>query len=108
MLFLLVKMAVTDQLKTTDNKIKANQPQYDLDRLAAKISVLSSGELRKYVYLTCEYLGYNPSVTEQAKFDYSRLGKVFNKGLDKDDQKEGLFKRLNSIEGKNEEQLKAI
>ena len=58
MIFLLVKMAVTDQLKITDNKIKANQPQYDLDRLAAKISVLSSGELRKYVYLTCEYLGY--------------------------------------------------
>ena len=51
-------MAVTDQLKITDNKIKANQPQYDLDRLAAKISVLSSDELRKHVYLTCEYLGY--------------------------------------------------
>ena len=26
------------------------------------------------------------------------MGKIFNKGLDKDDQKEGLFKRLKNIE----------
>ena len=34
-------MTVNDQLKIIDNKIKANQAQYDLDRLAAKISALS-------------------------------------------------------------------
>ena len=45
-------MKVTDQLKTIDNKIKENQAQYDLDRLAAKISAYSSGDLRKYEYLT--------------------------------------------------------
>ena len=33
--------------------------------------------------------------------------KVFTKGLDKNDQKEGLFKRLKNIEDKNEELLKA-
>ena len=33
---------------------------------------------------------------------------MFNKGLDEDDKKEGLFKRLKSIEDKNEKQLKAI
>ena len=44
-------------------------------------------------------MGYRPSVLEQTKFDYSPLGKVFNKGLDdKDDKKEGLLKRLNNIE----------
>ena len=43
-------MTVTDQLKIIDNKIKANQVQYDLDRLAAKISANSFGELRKYEY----------------------------------------------------------
>ena len=92
-------MTVTDQLKIIDNKIKANQAQYDLDRLAAKISALSSGELRKYEYLTGEDLGYRPNVLEQTKFDYSPLGKVFNKGLgDEDDQKEGLLKRLKNIE----------
>ena len=49
-----------------------------------------------------------PSTIEQAKFEYSPLGKGFNKGLDKDDQKEGLFKRLKNIEEKNEEQLKIL
>ena len=80
-------MRVTDQTKIIDNKIKANQTQYDLNRLTAKISALSSGELRKNKYLTGEDLGYRPSVLEQTKFDYSLLGKVFNKGLDEDDKK---------------------
>ena len=66
-------MIVTDQIKIIDNKIKVNQAQYDLDRLAANISALSSGELRKYEYLTCEDLGYRPSVLEQTKIDYSPL-----------------------------------
>ena len=52
--------------------------------------------------MTGEDLGYGPSVLEQTKFDYSPLGKVFNKGLDdKDDQKERLLKRLKNIEDKN-------
>ena len=101
-------MAVTDQLKIIDNKIKTNQAQYDLDRLAATISAYSSGELRKYEHLTGEDLGYQLSVLEEKKFDYSPLGKVFTKGLDKDDQEEGIFKRLKNIEGKNEQQLKVI
>ena len=80
-------MTVTDQLKIIDNKIKANQAQYDLDRLAARISAHSSGDLGKYEYLTDEDLGYKPTVFEQAEFEYSRLGNIFTKGLDKDDQK---------------------
>ena len=40
-------MTVTDQIKIIENKIKANQAQYDLDRPAAKTSAFSSGELRK-------------------------------------------------------------
>ena len=74
------------------NKINANQAQYDLDRLAAKISAYSSGDLRKYEYLTGEDSGYKPSVVEQAKFNYCPLGKVFNKGLTEDDQEEGLWR----------------
>ena len=50
-------------------------------------------------------MGCKPSIFEQAKFDYSPLGNIFTKGLDKDDQKEGLFKRLKNIKGKNEELL---
>ena len=43
-------MTVVDQ--QDGSKVKKNQAQYDLDRLAAKISVYSSGDLRKYEYLT--------------------------------------------------------
>ena len=87
-------MTVTDQIKILHRKIIQNEVQYDLNRKAAKISALSSNNLDKYEYLTGEDLGLKPSIVEQAKFEYSPLGKVFTKGLDKDDQKEGLFKRL--------------
>ena len=45
---------------------------------------MSSNDLRKCEYLTGDDLGYKPSVVEQAKFDYSPLGKIFNKGLTED------------------------
>ena len=64
--------------------------------------------MEKYELLTDEDLGLKPSTVEQAKFEYSPLGKVFNKGLSEEDKKEGLFKRLKNIEDKNEEKLKAI
>ena len=79
-----------------------NEAQYDLERKAAKIS---SNNLDKYEYLTGEDLGWKPSTIEQAKFEYSPLGKI---RLDKYDKKEGLFKRLKHIEDKNEEQLKLL
>ena len=101
-------MTVTDQIKILNRKIKQNEAQYDLDRKAAKISALSSNNLDKYEYLTGEDLGLKPSTVEQAKFEYSPLGKIFNKGLSKDDKKEGILKRIKNIEGKNEEQLKLI
>ena len=85
-----------------------NEAQYDLDRKAAKIFALSSNNLDKYEYLTGEDLGLKPSTIEQTKFEYSPLGKIFNKGLSDDDKKEGLFKRLENIKNKNEEQLQAI
>ena len=51
---------------------------------------------------------YKPDEFEQAKFDYSSLGKIFTKGLDKDDKKERLFKGLENIKDKNEELLNAF
>ena len=102
-------MTITDQIKILDRKIVQNEAQYDLDRKVAKISALPSNNLDKYEYLTYEDLGLKLSTVEQAKFEYSPVGKIFNKGLDKDkDKKEGLLKRLKNIEGKNEEQLKAV
>ena len=58
--------------------------------------------------MTGEDLGYKPAVVEQAKFEYSPLGKVFNKGLEEDHKKEGLLKRLKNIADKNKEQLEEI
>ena len=94
-------MNVTDQIKIVNRKIKQNESQYDLDRETAKISALSSNNLGKYELLTGEDLDLKPSTIEQAKFEYSPLGKIFNKGLSEDDKKEGLLKRLKNIEDKN-------
>ena len=101
-------MTRKDQIKILDDKIKANNVQYDLDRMNAEISAYSSGDLPKYEYLTKKDLGYKPDAFEQAKFEYSPLGKVFTDGLDKSDRNEGLLKRLKNIEDRNNNQLLAI
>ena len=62
---------------------------------------MSTNNLDKYEYLTGEDLGLKPSTVEQAKLEYSSLGKIFNKGLSEEDKKEGLLKRLKNIGKKN-------
>ena len=99
-------MTVTDQIKILNRKIKQNEAQYDLDRKAAEISASSSNNLDKYEYLTGEDLSLKPSNGEKAKFEYSPLGKMVNKGLSEEDKKDGLLKRLKNIEDKNKELLK--
>ena len=91
-------MTINDQIKILNKKILENEAQYDLDKKVAIVSARSSKNLDKVEYLTGEDLGLKPNTIEQARFEYSPLGKIFNKGLDKDDQKEGLFKRLKNIE----------
>ena len=97
----IIKMASADKIKILDNRIKANQAQYNLDQEAAKISTLSSKKLEKYEHLTGKDLKYKPEVVEQAKFEYSPLGKIFIKGLEEYDKKEGLLKRLKARMKKN-------
>ena len=101
-------MTRKEQVKTLGDKIKANNAQYDLDRMNAEISAYSSGDLPKYEYLTKKDLGYKPDAFEQVKFEYSPVGKVFTDGLDKSDKNEGLLKRLKNIEDKSNNQLLAI
>ena len=101
-------MTRKEQNKILDDKIKANNAQYDLDRMNAEISAYSSGDLPKYEYLTKKDLKYKPDAFEQAKFEYSPLGKVFTDGLDKSDKNEGLLKRLKNIEDKSNNQLLTI
>ena len=69
---------------------------------------MSFGNFDKYEYLTGEDLNYKPSTVKQAKFHYSPMNKFFNKGLEEEDKKERLLKRLKNIEDKNKEQLKMI
>ena len=73
-------MTRKDQLKILDDKIKANNAQYDLDRMNAKILAYCSGHLPKYEYLTKKDLGYKPDAVEKVKFEYSPIGKVFTDG----------------------------
>ena len=87
-------MTRKEQVKILDDKIEANNAQYNLDRMNAEISAYSSGDLPKYEYLTKKDLNYKPNAFEQAKFEYSPLGKVFIDGLDKFDRKEGLLKKI--------------
>ena len=55
-------MALTDELKTLDDKFQENQNQNDLSREAVKISALSSKDLlEKYEYFTGEDLGHKSS-----------------------------------------------
>ena len=101
-------MTRKEQVKILDDKIKANKRQYNLDRTNAEISAYSSGDLPKYEYLTKKDLKYKPDAFEQAKFEYSPLGKIFTDGLDQSDRNEGLLKRFKNIEDRNSNQLLAI
>ena len=60
-----------------------NEAQYDLDRKAARISASSSNNLDKYEYLSGEKVGLKPSTT--VLFEYSPLGKSFNKSQEDKD-----------------------
>ena len=58
------------KLIKSDDKIRDEKVQYDINREAAKILVLSSGKTVKYEYLTGEEtLSFDQSrIIEQAKF----------------------------------------
>ena len=83
-------MTRKEQNKVLDNKIKANNAQYNLDRMNAEISAYSSGDLSKYECLTNKDFGYKPDAFEKAKLEYSPSSKVFTDGLNKTDKKEGF------------------
>ena len=68
---------------TIGNKIRDKKLQYDINREAAKISALSSGKLDKYEYLTGEEIlsSNQQRIIQQAKFNYSTLGKALEKQI---------------------------
>ena len=68
---------------TTEDQIKDEKLQYDINRETAKISALSSGKIDKYEYLTGEEIlpSNQQQIIQQAKFTYSPLGKAFEKEI---------------------------
>ena len=58
-----------EQNKILNDKIEANNAQYNLDRMNAEISAYSSGDLPKYEYLTKKDLGYKPDAVEKVPID---------------------------------------
>ena len=82
---------------TTDDQIMYEKLQYNINREAAKISVLSSSKIDKYEYLTGEEIlpSNQRQILEQAKFTYSPLEKAFEK-------------QIKTIEDQGEKQIKAI
>ena len=83
-------MAINEQIR--DEKL-----QYNINREAAKISVLSSGKIHKYEYLTGEDVlpSNQQQIIEQARFTYCPLGKAFKK-------------QIKTTEDQTEKQIKAI
>ena len=65
-------MAINDQIR--DEKL-----QFDINRKTAKISVLSSGNIKKYEYLTSENIlpSNQQQIIEQVKIYLFSFGKRF-------------------------------
>ena len=82
---------------TIEDQIKDEKLQYDINREAAKISALSSGKVDKYEYLTGEEIlpSNQQQIIQQAKFNYSPLGKA-------------IEKQIKTIENQGKKQVKAI
>ena len=82
---------------TTDDKIRDEKLEYDINRETSKISALSSGKIDKYEYLTGEEIlpsDQRRSIA-QATFTYSPLGKAYEK-------------QTKTIEEQGEKQIKAL
>ena len=82
---------------TIEDQIKDEKLQYYINREAAKISALSSGKIDKYEYLTGEEIlpSNQQKIIQQAKFNYSPLGKA-------------LEKQVKTIKDQGEKQVDAL
>ena len=82
---------------TTDDQIRDEKLQYNINRKAAEISALSSGKINKYEYLTGEDIlqSEQQQIIEQAKFSYSPLRKAFQK-------------QIKTIEDQGQKQVEAL
>ena len=85
--------------------IRNENLQYDINREAAKISVLSSNKIQKYEYLTGGDIlpSTQQQIIEQARFAYSPLGKAFEKQIKTtEDQGQKQVEALNTLKSNNQ------
>ena len=84
---------IHNKIMTIDDQIRDEKLQYE----AAKTSILSSGKIDKYEYLTGEEIlpSNQKQITEQAKITFYPLGKVFKK-------------QIKTIENQGEKQIEAF
>ena len=91
---------------TIDDQIRDEKLQCNINREAAKISILSSKKFDKYKYLAGEEIlpSNQKQIIEEAKFAYSPLGKTFEKQIKtNEDQGEKQIKVI-----QNQGQVKTI
>ena len=84
-------------------RLEMKKIQYGINREAAKILALSSGEIRKYEYLTGEdiFPSNQQQIIEQAKFTYFPLGRAFEKQIKTiEDQGKKQFEALENLNPK--------
>ena len=76
-------MTVSKKTKTIDHKTEKKKSQYDLDRQTAKISALSSGNVRTYEFLTKKDVLPEKDLLEKVaaikRFEYWLLGSEVRK-----------------------------
>ena len=90
---------------TINDQIRDEKLQYDINTEAAKISALSSGEIRKYKYLTGEDIlpSNQQQIIEQTKLTDSPLGKPFEKQIKTiEDQGKKQVDALENLEPKEQ------
>ena len=84
---------------TTNDQVRDEKLQYDINKKATKISALSPCKIDKYEYkeITGEEIlpSNEQQIIEQARFTYSALGKAFEK-------------QIKTVEDQGERQIKAI
>ena len=68
---------------TIDDKIRDEKRQYEINREAAKVSILSLVKIDKYEYFTGEEIlpSDQSRIIEQARFTHSPVGKAFEKQI---------------------------
>ena len=73
---------------TSNDQIRDEKLQYDINRKAAKISALPSGKIHKYEYLSGKDIlpSNQQQIIEQSRFTHSRLGKAFEKQVQEEKQ----------------------